>query len=60
MDFVEITHPDVDGTALVHPRSVEHHRRAGWAPVGEHTDSQPDPAGSQDAPVAGAPEHTEE
>ncbi|MGN8245237.1 hypothetical protein ACTHAM_002356 [Cellulomonas soli] len=64
-DFVEIAHPAVEVTALVHPRSVEAHRRAGWAPVGEHapadtTDPQPDPAGDQDDPVAGESEHTEE
>lgn|GEM_PF-1478623 len=61
MDTVEIAHPDVAGTAFVHPRSVEHHRRAGWSPVDEApTDHQPDPAGPKAAPVAGASEYPEE
>lgn len=49
MQLVEIAHPDVEVTAHVPARAVEHHRRAGWRPVAEApaTDSQPVPAGSQ-------------
>lgn len=58
MEFVEIRHPDVEGTALVPSTSLRQHARAGWSPVADAADVNPPAADAadEDPPTPAGPQ----